>query len=98
MNVKRLKKKKIVYRLQRNLAIDTQNIKVTKVVVKKKKKSGVSPVFIPLLPLAALHCCSCCKVSVVSNNPDKICRVTSFTLKPKWFARIHALTKAYTRR
>lgn len=47
-----------MYRLQRNLAIDTQNIKVTKVVVKKKKKSGVSPVFIPLLPLAALHCCA----------------------------------------
>lgn len=51
MNVKRLKKKKIVYRLQRNLAIDMQNIKVTMVVVKKNNVEFLvfSFLFSPLL-------------------------------------------------
>lgn len=51
MNVKRLKKNKIVYRLQRNLAIDMQNIKVTMVVVKKNNVEFLvfSFLFCPLL-------------------------------------------------
>lgn len=73
-----------------------QNIKVTKVVVEKKLEFLMFSFL--LCPLLHSAVATAVKFLLSPNSPNKICRVRIFTLKPKWFARTHALTKAYTRR